>query len=154
MSRGTAAAWAIALALTTVATVFVLGDVLVDVHKVREEMLWCVVAVPLAGAIWFGRQGILPDRHRDISWRVRNGAGCAALAAGVTTIFVMSYVPSLLPGMPWGTFDMTWGISTGFDVGLPALGVGLITLVWGVVDWSRSARTRRLSPPTRLERSQ
>ncbi len=113
----------------------------------RSEKLWCLLALPLAGTVWCGRQTVLPDADKDAQWRIRNAIGCGTLAVGATVMFVMGHVPDVAVHDPDSYESMGWGIEIGFNLGLPALGVGVVTFIWGLVDWLRAlddpARTRQ-----------
>lgn len=100
-------------------------------------ILWALLVIPCATFAWFTRQALMPDDRAPTRWRVRNALGCLFVGMGVPSVFFLIFADALFP--PGGP-DFVDREGLGLLVVLAifaALG-GIVTLLWGLVEWSVS----------------
>ena len=101
-------------------------------------LLWALLAVPVGLTTWFVRQAVLPDSGARTSWRVRNALGCACVGLGLPVVFMVSGGDALFGSAGPDSYDRQ-GLGVLVLLGILA-GLGaVVTLLWGVIDWTVSA---------------
>lgn len=136
MTRRAAAFGALISALVLVIALFLLLWWRPDV-----PLLWAVLAVPLGMAVWFVRQAVMPDLRSPTSWRVRNAIGCACVGLGLPVVFMVAGGDGLFGPAGPDSYDQQ-GLGVLVLLGILAGLLGLVTLVWGAIDWTISVARR------------
>ena len=136
MTRRTAAYASLISAL-----LFVIVLMSLVVFQPGIPVLWLLLVIPACGGAWFLRQAVAPDKDAPPSWRVRNALGCVFAGMGVPVLFMLVASDALFPGTGPDAADRQ-GLGLLVLLGILA-GLGaLVTLLWGVVNWTVSVVSR------------
>lgn len=132
MSRRNAALGAVISALAFV--IVLLGLLIV---RPDAPVLWSVLVIPCAAAAWFARQAVMPDDREPTRWRVRNALGCLFFGMGLPSVIFVIFSDSLFPGGGPDSQDQQ-GLGLLVLLAIVAGLGGVVTLLWGLVEWSVS----------------
>jgi hypothetical protein len=99
--------------------------------------LWLLLVVPSCAGAWFVRQAVLPDEGLPKSWRVRNALGCLCVGMGLPILFMLAGGDALFGASGPDSVDRQ-GLGGLVLVGVLAGLGGVITLVWGAINWTLS----------------
>lgn len=125
----------------TCALLFVVVVMALVVFSPDVPALWLLVVPPTAACLWFLRQAIRPDHDAPTGWRVRNALGCLFAGMGIPIIVMVPASDVLFPAQGPDAADQQ-GLGLLVLLGIVALLGAIVTLLWGIVNWTVSVATR------------